>query len=127
VGAVIEYRAYTIGNDGRFISQRGFVCSNDADAVTWVNQLLDGHPIELWSGGALSVASNLSPREAQMEYKGIEYQVVQTANLTGWKWKVLDGRESGSGEGHSRTAAIALAQIAIDKLTKSVPDLPASL
>jgi hypothetical protein len=52
-----------------------------------------------------------------MEYKGIEYQVVQTANPTGWKWTVsAEGRQLRSGEGRSRTAAIALAQTAIDKL-----------
>jgi hypothetical protein len=38
-----------IGDDGHFISHRAFVCSNDEDAITWARQLLDGHPIELWS------------------------------------------------------------------------------
>jgi hypothetical protein len=44
-----DYRAHTIGDDGHFISHRAFVCSNDEDAITWARQLLDGHPIELWS------------------------------------------------------------------------------
>jgi hypothetical protein len=55
-----------------------------------------------------------------MEYKGIEYTVVQTANPTGWKWTVsMDGRQPRSGEGHTRAAAIALAQLTIDKLAKN--------
>ena len=62
-----------------------------------------------------------------MEYKGIEYQVVQTANPTGWKWTVsMDGRQPRTGEGYTRAAAIALAQLAIDRLAKTVPDAPAS-
>lgn len=57
-----------------------------------------------------------------MNYKGIEYQVVQTANPTGWKWTVsMDGRQPRTGEGYTRTAAIALAQLTIDKLAKTIP------
>jgi hypothetical protein len=57
-----------------------------------------------------------------MDYKGIEYQVVQTADPTGWSWTVkMAGREPRTGSGHNRTSAIALAQIAIDKLLKAYP------
>jgi hypothetical protein len=57
-----------------------------------------------------------------MDYKGIEYQVVQAADPTGWSWTVkMAGREPRTGSGHNRTAAIALAQIAIDKLLKAHP------
>jgi hypothetical protein len=57
-----------------------------------------------------------------MDYKGIEYHVVQTANPTGWRWTVhMEGREPRTGSGHNRTAAVALAQIAIDKLIKARP------
>jgi hypothetical protein len=55
-----------------------------------------------------------------MQYKGIEYQVAQTDNPTRWRWTVwVDDRETKTGEGHSRTVAIALAQIAIDKVITS--------
>jgi hypothetical protein len=55
-----------------------------------------------------------------MDYKGIEYHVEQTA--TGWSWTVkMEGREPRTGSGHNRTAAVALAQIAIDKLLKTHP------
>ena len=57
-----------------------------------------------------------------MKYKGIEYQVVQTADPTGWKWTVsMDGRQPRTGEGYTRAAAIALAQLTIDRLTKTIP------
>lgn len=54
-----------------------------------------------------------------MEYKGVEYQVVQTTDPTGWKWTVELGREqTRTGSGRSRTAAIGLAQITIDEAIK---------
>jgi len=54
-----------------------------------------------------------------MDYKGIEYHIVQTSSPTGWRWTVeMEGRRPRVGSGHSRAAAIALAQIAIDKLVK---------
>jgi hypothetical protein len=68
---------------------------------------------------------------SMMEYRGTEYQVVQTSNPTGWKWTVeVVGRRIRTGSGYSRVAAIALAQRAIDKLlnspaSKAVP--PASM
>ena len=55
-----------------------------------------------------------------MDYKGIEYHVVQ--NATGWSWTVkMEGREPRTGSAYNRTTAVALAQIAIDKLIKAQP------
>jgi hypothetical protein len=55
-----------------------------------------------------------------MDYKGIEYHVVQTD--TGWSWTVkMEGREPRTGSAYNRTTAIGLAQIAIDKLIKAQP------
>jgi hypothetical protein len=52
-------------------------------------------------------------------YKGIEYQIVQTANPTGWKWIVLlDVTRTRKGISHSRAHAVVEAQRAIDKATK---------
>ena len=57
-----------------------------------------------------------------MDYKRIAYHVVQTANPAEWNWTVqMEGREPRAGSGHNRTAAVALAQIAIDKLIKAHP------
>jgi hypothetical protein len=47
---VSKYRAYVIGEDGHFVSCRTFACDNDADAMVWAKQLVDGHDVELWSG-----------------------------------------------------------------------------
>jgi hypothetical protein len=45
-----QYRAFTIGDDGHFTSYRAFTCVNDAEAIVWAKQLIDGYPVELWSG-----------------------------------------------------------------------------
>ena len=44
-----EYRTYT----ATIYAQRAFVCSKDEDAITRAKQLVDGHPVELWSGQRL--------------------------------------------------------------------------
>jgi hypothetical protein len=52
-----------------------------------------------------------------MQYRDMEYQVVLTANPTGWKWTVqLDGRRTKTGTGISRDHATLLAHLAIDKI-----------
>ena len=54
-----------------------------------------------------------------MEYRGIQYQVVQTANPTGFKWTAhLDPVRSRTGESHSMKAAILDAQKKIDRALK---------
>jgi len=51
-----------------------------------------------------------------MEHKGTHYQVVQTANPTGFKWTVLiAGRAPKTGTAASLALAIRLAEIAIDR------------
>jgi hypothetical protein len=57
-----------------------------------------------------------------MEYKGIQYQVVQTANPTGWKWTVqLDGDHIKTGVSFLREYAIYDATNAIEKALSVVP------
>jgi hypothetical protein len=57
-----------------------------------------------------------------MDYKGIEYHVAQTANPAEWSWTVhMEGRQPRAGSAYNRTTAVALAQIAIDKLIKAPP------
>jgi hypothetical protein len=57
-----------------------------------------------------------------MDYKGIGYHVAQTENPAGWRWTVqMEGREPRTGSAYNRTTAVALAQIAIDKLLKADP------
>jgi hypothetical protein len=51
-----------------------------------------------------------------MEHRGMQYQVVQTASPTGWKWTVqLDGSRTKTGVSFSKTNAIFEATNAIEK------------
>ena len=54
-----------------------------------------------------------------MEYRGIEYTVVQTANPTGWKWTIsLAERRTKTGTEFSRIIAIRAAEKVIDGYVK---------
>jgi hypothetical protein len=57
-----------------------------------------------------------------MEHKGVQYQVVQTANPTGWKWTVqlAEGRTK-TGVSFSRGHAIFYAINAIDRALSDQP------
>ena len=56
-----------------------------------------------------------------MEHKGIEYQVVQTSNPTGWKWTAfLDANRTRTGVAISRANAVLDAERAIDKAMKDL-------
>jgi len=56
-----------------------------------------------------------------VDYKGIEYSIVQTANPTGWKWVVLlDATRTRTGIAHSRAHAVLDAERAIDKAMKDL-------
>jgi hypothetical protein len=50
---LIEYRAYTVGLDGRFIGFEPLVCADDAEAIDRASGLVDGCDVELWSGDRL--------------------------------------------------------------------------
>ena len=58
-----DYRAYTVGLDGRFIGYEPLVCADDAEAIEKLKQLVDGHAMELWSGERL--VTKLEPRQDQ--------------------------------------------------------------
>jgi hypothetical protein len=54
-----------------------------------------------------------------MEYKGVEYTVVQMAGGAGWKWEVrFDDGKNKSGVARERALAIKLAEFEIDRLVK---------
>jgi hypothetical protein len=56
-----------------------------------------------------------------VDYKGIEYSVVQTANPTGWKWTVLlDASRTRTGIAHRRADAVLDAERAIDEVVKDL-------
>jgi hypothetical protein len=55
-----------------------------------------------------------------MEHKGVQYQVVQTANPTGFKWIVyLDANRTKTGVSHTIKFAILDAQRKIDQFLKA--------
>jgi len=55
-----------------------------------------------------------------MEFKSIEYQIVQTANPTGWKSTVLiEGKRKNTGSTFRRLSATRLAETAIEKHLKT--------
>jgi hypothetical protein len=63
-----------------------------------------------------------------MEYKGIEYRVVQMAGSPGWRWELLlDPKKATTGEAYSRSSAMLIAGQAIDKILKDLPNDNAAL
>jgi hypothetical protein len=55
-----------------------------------------------------------------MEYKGVEYSVVQLTERSGWRWEVRfgDGKHKTGVTPISRAAAIKLAEYEIDRALK---------
>ncbi|HEX4174089.1 MAG TPA: hypothetical protein VHY82_16595 [Acetobacteraceae bacterium] len=47
----LEYRAYVVGLDEHFIRPHMFLAENDSAAVQHARQFVDGHDVEVWSGG----------------------------------------------------------------------------
>ena len=45
-----EYRAYSVGDDGRFTGFEPLVCADDAEAIKKDRVLSQRHGVELWSG-----------------------------------------------------------------------------
>ncbi len=59
-------------------------------------------------------------RNQLMQYKGVEYTVVQMAGGAGWKWEVrfADGKSKSGVTPESRALAIKLAEYEIDRVVK---------
>jgi hypothetical protein len=47
---MIEYPAFSVGDDGRLKGFEPIVCADDHEAVAKAKGLLDGRDIERWSG-----------------------------------------------------------------------------
>jgi hypothetical protein len=54
---MVEYRAYSVGDDGHFVGFEAFVCADDSEAIEKAKRLLDGRDVELWSGPRTKAAS----------------------------------------------------------------------
>ena len=65
-------------------------------------------------------ASRSNAKPEPMEYKGVEYSVVQLADDAGWRWEVrfADGKSKSGVTEISRAAAIKLAEYEIDRVLK---------
>jgi len=48
VGAVPDYRVYTLGEDGHIKGRAEICCPDDEAALEHAKQLADGHAVELW-------------------------------------------------------------------------------
>ena len=55
-----------------------------------------------------------------MEYRTVQFEVVETTNPYGWKWVVfLDATRTRTGIGLTRADAVSVAEFAIDKALDS--------
>ena len=61
--SMTEYRAYTVGLEGRLIYYELLKSHNDADAIAGARLLLRKHPIELWDRKRLVVRLNPERRQ----------------------------------------------------------------
>ena len=48
--SMTDYRAYTVGLDGRLIGFEPLVCADDAEAIEKAEYLVGDRSIELWNG-----------------------------------------------------------------------------
>jgi hypothetical protein len=48
VHAITDYRVYSVGRDGHFVSVKEISCADDADAMLMAWCLLDPRPVEVW-------------------------------------------------------------------------------
>jgi hypothetical protein len=63
-----------------------------------------------------------------MDHKGVRYEILQTANPTGWKWFVyLPNGKTKTGVSHSKGTALFRAFKAIDEAEAKANEGPAQL
>jgi hypothetical protein len=59
---MVEYRAYSIGLDGHFISFEAIISASDEEAIEKAQRYVDGHDNELWCGDRLVTRINHKPK-----------------------------------------------------------------
>jgi len=73
-------------------------------------------------GPRANYARRKQPEGRLMQYQGIEYTIVQTANPFGWKWSFeREGRSPKTGISYDRAEAILAAECAIQQALKEKP------
>jgi hypothetical protein len=66
-GGMAEYRAFPVGNDGRFIGFEPLYCESDDEAVAKATRLAEGHDVELWCGPRLVSRLERKKKQARSE------------------------------------------------------------
>jgi hypothetical protein len=66
-----EYRAYTIDNDGHIVDCQAMVCPNDTAAIKQAQPLVNGRPIELWSGERFIIKLEPKPEKGPPSLEGL--------------------------------------------------------
>jgi hypothetical protein len=73
---MVEYRAYTVGDDGHFVDYRSIVCRDDAEAIAQAKRLIDGRDVELWNLARFVIKLEAAPKRStggcRMEYAASE-------------------------------------------------------
>ena len=84
--------------------------------------LVQGRGTEKPAGGPHSQILNLGPERnppatssSDMEYRGIEYAIVEGIGRHMWKWSAFVGGAVMTGQAHSKQAAMVSAEKAIDR------------
>jgi hypothetical protein len=52
---MVDYEAYTVGEDGHFVCYQPMKCADDAEAIEKAKRMIEGHDVELWSGPRLVI------------------------------------------------------------------------
>jgi hypothetical protein len=52
-----DYRAYTLGDDGRIVGLETLTCTDDREAMEKASHLTEGHAVELWCGDRFVISA----------------------------------------------------------------------
>lgn len=73
-----KYQVQLSCSDGRLVRCRAFRCDTDEHAIEWAKQLMEGGPVELWSGARM--VKRLSPTD---DRQAITYGSKKAARFRG--------------------------------------------
>lgn len=59
----MEYRAYSVGDDGHFIGFEPLICPGDSEAIAKARSIQTDHDIEVWSGDRLVTVLKANRRQ----------------------------------------------------------------
>jgi hypothetical protein len=47
---MVEYRVYTLGDDGHIVKSTPLICDDDSQALELARVMSEGHMLEIWNG-----------------------------------------------------------------------------